>query len=74
MKQNFYEFENGESMDYAIVHFSAIMGWEVYSPSLTNPGYSYRPFDWNRQFFPSTNDRSIYDAWLKYKNEGVTIK
>jgi hypothetical protein len=69
MEQNCYKFmQTGELTDdhYSVVHFSDIAGWHV-RKSLTGTDY-FTPFDQNRVVFPRTSDKSIYEAWLKYKN------
>jgi hypothetical protein len=64
MEQNCYKIEEGKY--YTIVHFSAIAGWHIMENDLEYPGYT--PFDQNRLNFPTTSDRSVYEAWLRYKN------
>ena len=70
MEQNCYKFEEGAY--YTIVHFSAIAGWHIMENDLQYPGYT--PFDQNRLNFPTTSDRSVYEAWLRFKNGDVGLE
>jgi hypothetical protein len=72
MEQNCYRFYESSDKHYSVVHFSEIAGWHIWEEK--NEFASYTPFDQNRVVFPVTNDRSVYEAWLNYKNGDLLVE